>query len=130
MIAQSNNPLPNTPQRWKDGQFIYYYNHVDNGIQESDDPMLSKEGERYMADFTILQSTDDPEIERAITRAMIDPDLNQAVIDNIEVEAKPAIQVVREYKSDALITSKISEILRVAEIMPVEEKPVEIIKKK
>ena len=103
MTATSNNPLPTTPQRWKEGQFIYYFNHVDNGEQITDDPMFSKDGERYSAEVTILQSIDDAEIERALTRAMVDPELDLAVINNIEVDAKPAIKCIKEYDRRPII---------------------------
>jgi hypothetical protein len=123
MIAQSNNPLPTSPQLWKEGQFIYYFNQKDNGVQKEEE-----EGRRYTAEVTIIDSLDKPAIERAVTRALADPELDRCVTDNIEVEAKPAIQVVKEYKPDALMTSKISAILATVEIIPIEEKPVEIIK--
>jgi hypothetical protein len=120
MIAQSNYPLPTTPQLWKEGQFIYYFNHKDNGERVSADPMFSKDGDRYSAEFTILDSLDKPAIERAVTRAMADPELDRCVTDNIEVEAKPAIEVAKVYKPNASITSKISAILVDVEVMPVE----------
>lgn len=123
MITQSNFPLPTSPQRWKEGQHIFYFNQKDNGVQKEEEA-----GRRYTAEFTIIDSLDKPAIERAVTRALSDPELDRYVTDNIEVEAKPAIQIVKEYKPDASMTSKISVILTAVEIVPIEEKSVEIIK--
>lgn len=117
MIAQSNNPLPTTPQLWKEGQYIYYFNHKDNGVQKEEEA-----GRRYTAEFTIIESLEQPDIERAVTRALVDPELDRCVTDNIEVKSKPAMQVVKEYKPDALMTSKILAILTAVEIVPIKEK--------
>jgi hypothetical protein len=125
MIAQSNNPLPTIPQLWKGDQFIYYFNHKDNGVQKDEE-----EGRRYTAEVTIIDSLDKLAIERAVTRALADPELDRCVTDNIEVEAKPAIQILKSYKLDTLVTSKIATIMAVIAMEPIEEKPVEIIKKK
>ena len=125
MTAQSNLPLPTSPQLWKEGQHIYYFNHKDNGVQKE-----KEAGRRYTAEFTIIDSLDKPAIERAVTRALADPELDRCVTDNIEVEAKPAIQIVKVYKLDASLTTKISAIMTDVEVMPMEEKPVEIIKTK
>jgi hypothetical protein len=106
MIAQSNFPLPTSPQLWKEGQHIYYFNQKDNGVQKEEEA-----GRRYTAELTIIDSLDKPAIERAVTRALADPELDRCVTDNIEVEAKAAIQIIKVYKTDASMTSKISAIL-------------------
>lgn len=118
MIAQSNLQLPTEFQRWKEGQFVYFFNHKDNGIQKE-----GEEGRRYAAEFIITKSVEKVEIEKALTRTILDPALNQMVIDNIEVEAKPAIDLVKDYKPDATTLTTIAAILIKT---PIEIKPVEI----
>lgn len=124
MNTQSNNPLPITPQKWKEGQYIYYFNHKDNGEQPVDERGFSNEGRRYTSEFLITDFLDEIGIKQALMRSITDPVLDQKVIDNIEVERKPAIQVVREYKETALITSTIAVILGKASISPIVKKEV------
>jgi hypothetical protein len=126
MIVQSNNPLPTEPQLWKGDQFIYYFNHKDNGVQKE-----MEEGRRYTAEFTIIDSLDKSAIERAVTRSMMNPELDKCVTDNIEVEGMPAIQVVKMYEPDALLVSKIADIMILVDVDPIlEEIPIGIIKLK
>jgi len=106
MTAYSNIAFPKSLQRWKDDQLVYYYNHKDNGIQAE-----GEEGKRYSADFVILRKGDLASITAALTKAFADPELNQKIIDNIEVDKKPAIDVIKSYKVDATITSSISVII-------------------
>lgn len=124
MNTQSNNPLPTTPQKWKEGQYIYYFNHKDNGVQLVDERGFSNEGRRYTSEFLITDSLDEIGIKQALMRSIIDPVLDQKVVDNIEVERKPAIKAVKIYKETALTTSKISEILVKAPITFTIEKQV------
>ena len=105
MKAKSNIPLPDKINIWKEGQYIYYFNHKDNGIQEEE-----KEGQRYEADFTISNGETKANIEEALIRSIIDPDLEKCVIDNIEVEGKKAIEVKKTYKITAQMTTQINAI--------------------
>lgn len=120
MKAQSNIPLPNSIQRWKDGQFIYYFNHKDNGIQEKE-----KEGQRYEADFTISNGETKADIETALIRSIADPVLEKCVIDNIEIEGLNAIEIIKPYKKTQSITNQLNTIFISS---PVEIKPIEEIK--
>jgi hypothetical protein len=74
MTVQSNFPLPITPQLWKAGQFIYYFNQKDNGIQKPED-----EGKRYEADFTIIKAKEitNADIEKALIGSILDTPLEQ-----------------------------------------------------
>jgi hypothetical protein len=94
--------LPKEPQRWKEGQWIYYFNHKDNGIQGE-----GKEGSRYEADFTITKSLNQPDIEKALIRSMADTDIEKCIVDNIEVEGMKAIEIKKEYKVDPKISNQI-----------------------
>ena len=114
MKAQSNNPLPKSIERWKEGEYIYYYNHIDNGVQSEDN-----EGERYEADFVITKSTEKTEIEKALIKAIIDPELNQKIIDNIEIEGKKSIDIERDYTVTKEIIDEVTAIIKVAEIEPI-----------
>ena len=131
MIARSNIPLPGNIQRWKDSQYIFYFNHKDNGIQEEE-----KEGQRYEADFTISDGETKANIEEALIRGIADTDMDRCVVDNIEVEGKKAIEVKKTYKITAQMTTQINAIFVATPISidpideePIEENPTEIIKK-
>jgi hypothetical protein len=132
MKAQSNIPLPDKPQRWKDSQYIFYFNHKDNGIQEEE-----KEGQRYEANFTISSGNKKEDIETALIRSIADTDMDRCVVDNIEVEGKKAIEVKKTYKITAQMTTQINAIFVATPIsidpieeLPIEENPVDIIKPK
>jgi len=132
MKAQSNIPLPDKINRWKEGQFIYYFNHKDNGVQEKE-----KEGQRYEADFTISDGETKANIETALIRGIADTDLERCVVDNIEVEGKKAIEVKKTYQITAQMTTQINAIFVATPIsidpieeLPIEENPVDIIKPK
>jgi hypothetical protein len=112
MKAQSNVPLPTTPERWKEGQFAYYFNHKDNGIQKEED-----EGRRYEAEFVITDSKEEAALEKALTRAILDPVLDKCVIDNIEVESKDAISLVKDYKPDAKTIAEVKYIIESMKIV-------------
>lgn len=77
MKIQSNNPFPQTPQRWDEGRWIYYYNIKDNGPQE--------EGSRYEAEFVIIESLEQNAIDEAIARATLASSINQLIVDNIQL---------------------------------------------
>ena len=132
MKAQSNIPLPDKINRWKEGQFIYYFNHKDNGIQEEE-----KEGQRYEANFTISSGNKKEDIETALIRSIADTDMDRCVVDNIEVDGKKAIEVKKTYKITAQMTTQINAIFVATPIsidpieeLPIEENPVDIIKPK
>ena len=97
MKAQSNIPLPDKVNRWKEGQFIYYVNHKDNGYLPTGDPMTDKSGQRYEADFTIVKEQTAENIINSFTRMINDVAQEQKVVDNIEVAGKPAIEIKPEY---------------------------------
>ncbi|MFA5307846.1 MAG: carbohydrate-binding protein [Candidatus Babeliales bacterium] len=99
MTAQSNTEFPAAIQRWKDGQWVYFYNHKDNGVQEEE-----KAGSRYEADFTILNDLSLDAALTAITRKVNDPDLDQKVIDNIQVNGKEAILSTPAYATKVSTT--------------------------
>lgn len=78
---------------------MIFINHVDNGIQPE-----GEEGKRYEADFTIVKGETIDEAIYAFTRQQEDPAFDRQVIDNIEVEGKPAIEVKREYATKVSTT--------------------------
>lgn len=78
---------------------MIFINHVDNGVQPEGD-----EGKRYEADFTIVKGETIYEAIYAFTRQQEDPAFDRQVIDNIEVEGKPAIEVKREYATKVSTT--------------------------
>lgn len=121
MKAYSNITLPFDPQIWKYNQYIYYFNHVDNGEQSAE-----KQGQRYEADFTIINSLRQEDIEYALKRSMVDEELEKCVVDNIEVEGKQAIEVIKEYNVDSKINTLISAILVATpiKIIPIDVKPI------
>lgn len=112
MKAFSNVPLPPVPERWKAGQYVYYFNHKDNGIQQEED-----EGRRYEAEFVITDSTKKTALEKALIRAILDPVLDKYVIDNIEVGSKNAISIVKDYKPDAKIIAEVKDIIESMELV-------------
>ena len=121
MKSQSNIPLPAVPIRWKEGEFCYYYNHKDNGKQATEN-----EGRRYEADFTIIKAKEitKTDVEKALVRSILDSSLEQKVIDNIEVEGKSAIDIIKTYTITKATSDKIAEILLK---YPIESKDEEII---
>jgi hypothetical protein len=108
MKSQSNIPLPRSPIRWKDGEWSYYFNHKDNGVQKEED-----EGRRFEADFTIIKAEKitKADAEKALIRSILDAPLEQKVIDNIEVDGKSAIDVVKTYTVTKTTTDKVASIL-------------------
>lgn len=91
MKTSSNEPIVEV-QRWKEGEWSIAINPVDNGVQPE-----GEEGKRYEADFTVVKGNTAEEAIYAFTRMQQDPDFDRQVIENIEVEGKPAIEVKREY---------------------------------
>lgn len=122
MKSQSNLPLPAVPIRWKEGEWSYYFNHKDNGIQAAEN-----EGRRYEADFTIIKAKEitKTDVEKALVRSILDAPLEQKVIDNIEVEGKSAIDIIKTYTITKATSDKIAEILLK---YPIDLKAEEIIK--
>lgn len=106
MKAYSTLPLPIKPQRWKEGELIYYFNHKENVVIKED---MMSEGRHYEAEFTIEKEGVDPRY--AITRCLIDPELDKKVIENIEIEGVKAIDIKKEYKPTTLFLSKIDAIV-------------------
>ena len=98
MKTNSNIAFPKSA-RWKDGELVIFINHVDNGVQPE-----GEEGKRYEADFTIVKGETIDEAIYAFTRQQEDPAFDRQVIDNIEVEGKPAIEVKREYATKVSTT--------------------------
>lgn len=104
MKATSNNQLPTTPQQWKNGEYIIYVNHKDNGVQPEE-----KQGGRYEADITIIREQTMEKVIDALTRMIYDPILDQKVIDNIEVNNGSALDIINTYSQKA--TSSIFPVL-------------------
>ena len=96
MKVYSNTPFKNS-QKWKDGELFVVVNPIDNGVQPPDAFGMSQEGRRYEADFTIVKGETAQEAIFAFTRMANDPSLDQKVIDNIEVNGKPAIETKPTY---------------------------------
>jgi hypothetical protein len=96
MKIHSNTPFENS-QKWKDGELMIVVNAVDNGYLPTGDPMTDKSGQRYEADFTIVKGETADEAIHAFTRMTEDPAFDQLVIDNIEVNGKPAIETKPTY---------------------------------
>lgn len=94
MKIYSNTPIPEVLQ-WKEGQWLVAINHKDNGIQPE-----GEEGRRYEADFTVSLGIDSASIAQAFERHFSDTEHDQKVIDTIEVEGKPAIQIVKQYPNN------------------------------
>ena len=91
MKTNSNIPYPSS-QRWKEGQIMVVVNQIDNGVQPEE-----REGMRYEADFTITDSLEAADAINAVTRITADPVMDQKVVDNIEVDGKPAIETKVDY---------------------------------
>ena len=94
MKAQSNIPFPIEPQRWKEGQYVYFFNHMDNGVQEEE-----KSGSRYEADYTVMDELSLSATLNAITRKQNDPILEQKVVDNIQLNGSDAILATPIYQN-------------------------------
>lgn len=77
MRIQSSIPFSETPQRWDEGRWIYFYNIKDNGDQA--------EGDRYEADFVIVESLEQSAIDNAIDLAKTNPAKARDMVDNIEL---------------------------------------------
>lgn len=76
MKIYSNNPFPEIPQKWNDTKYIYYYNRVDIGDQS--------DGNRYEADFVVVDAIDQETIDKAIELASVDPVKAREIVDNIK----------------------------------------------
>lgn len=111
MTAQSNLPLPKEPQRWKEGEWVYYFNHKDNGYLPTVNPMTDKSGQRYKSEFTITRSKDDISLKEALVRHKEDIVFEQKIIDTIEVEGKYALDVVKTYNPSIATLSEINIII-------------------
>lgn len=98
MKTSSNIQFPQV-QRWKEGQFMVVVNQVDNGVQPE-----GEEGKRYTADFTVVDSLDAADAINAVTRITADPVMDQLVVDNIEVNGKPAIETKVDYPTKVATT--------------------------
>lgn len=99
MKTESNSQLPFTPQKWKEGQLVVYFNH---------DFKTTDDGDIYSAEFTIVKDLKD--LRFALQRHFIDPELEQLVIDNIEIKGINAIDIRKEYKVDETTEKMINEI--------------------
>jgi len=74
-------------------------NQQDNGVQPE-----GLEGNRYTADFTVVDSLEAADAINAVTRMTADPAMDQKVVDNIEVNGKPAIETKVEYPTKVATT--------------------------
>ena len=74
-------------------------NQIDNGVQPE-----GEEGKRYTADFTVVDSLDAADAINAVTRITADPVMDQLVVDNIEVNGKPAIETRVDYPTKVAST--------------------------
>ena len=74
-------------------------NQIDNGVQPE-----GEEGKRYTADFTVVDSLDAADAINAVTRITADPVMDQKVVDNIEVNGKPAIETKVDYPAKVAST--------------------------
>jgi len=80
MKVQSNIPFPVDPQCWKvPGQYVIFYNCIDNGIQKEGD-----EGKRYEAEMIVVNALDESTIVTAKELNEVEPDMMQRIIDGIE----------------------------------------------
>jgi hypothetical protein len=100
MKTESNSQLPFTPQKWKEGQLVVYFNH---------DFKTTDDGDIYSAEFTIVKDLKD--LRFALQRHFIDPELEQLVIDNIEINGVNAIDIQKEYKETPELTETIDKII-------------------
>lgn len=103
MKIHSNTPLNNS-DKWKDGVLMIVVNAVDNGYLPTGDPMTDKSGQRYEADFTFVKGETMEDAMFAFTRMQNDPAFDQLVIDNIEVNGKPAIETKPTYANKVSTT--------------------------
>jgi hypothetical protein len=103
MKTKSNTPIAEV-QRWKEGQWAMAVNAVDHGYLPTGDPMTDKSGERYEADFTIVDALNAEEAIFAFTRMTQDPTFDQKVVDNIEVNGRPAIETKPTYATPVVTT--------------------------
>ena len=111
MKNYSTIPFKTTPERWKEGEWVYYFNHKDNGYLPTGDLMTDRSGERYEAEFTIFRIKDEVALKEALTRHILDPVLEQQVIDTIEVDKKNALDIKKAYSVDAATAQKIDVIV-------------------
>jgi hypothetical protein len=100
MKTESNSQLPFTPQKWKEGQLVVYFNH---------DFKTTDDGDIYSAEFTIVKDLKD--LRFALQRHFLDPELEQLVIDNIEINGVNAIDIRKEYKETPELTETIDKII-------------------
>ena len=99
MKITSNIPIPQTPLRWKEGEWFIAVNHKDNGVQPAEE-----EGRRYEADFTIVKELTAEAAILAFTRQQQNSTLDRQVIENIEVSGVKAIDIVEEYATKVATT--------------------------
>lgn len=83
MKTQSNIPIPKV-QLWKEGQYAIAINHKDEGI--------INDQQVYSADFTIVDALTAEAALYAFTRQQQNTILDNKVIENIEVDRRPAIE--------------------------------------
>lgn len=91
MIITGSAEIPNA-MRWKEGEWLVAINQRDMGIQPEE-----REGMRYEADFTIIKGDTADDAIYAFTRMTEDPEFDQLVIDNIEIEGTLAIDIRKDY---------------------------------
>lgn len=103
MKTYSNIEIPKI-RRWKEGEIMVSINHIDNGYLPTGDPETDKSSRRYEADFTIVKGETADEAIHAFTRMTEDPAFDQLVIDNIEVNGKPAIETKPTYTNKVSTT--------------------------
>lgn len=95
MKIYSSEPLPTNPIKWHKDQVIVFFNHRDNGKMPE-----GQEGSRYDADFTVSKTAEKDDVLYAVRRNLHDPDLDDAVSNNFEIDGKPSVQIEKKYAQD------------------------------
>lgn len=99
MKTSSTQPFPTQPQRWKEGQQVVYFNQT----QEQGD-----DGTIYNVEFTIIRNID--ELEHALLRHFCDPELEQKVIDNIQINGQNPIEIIKNYEPSEDIINMVLDV--------------------
>lgn len=85
----SNIPFPHEPVRWKKDEWAIHINHSE---------VNTEEGIMYEADFTVIKELSAEAALNAFTRQQVDPELDYAAINTIEVNGKLGIDIEVDYE--------------------------------
>lgn len=85
----SNIPFPHEPVRWKKDEWAIHINHSE---------VNTEEGIMYEADFTVIKELSAEAALNAFTRQQVDPELDYAAINTIEVNGKLGIDIEVNYE--------------------------------